>query len=830
MKILSLELYLYKRFSLNNTSYFKITLLDQLQLIVGTNGSGKSSLLYALSPLPANASDYAKEGYKYIEISHNNHTYSLRSTFSPKQSHSFIIDGRDELNKGGTASVQKELVQKHFGITANIHELLIGNSKFTNMSPAERRSWFTLMSDVNYDYAISVYQKLKERHRDTQGAIKVLNNRIVQESTKALSELDIMRLNENVVDINNVLSYLLDQRPNVASNLMVARTALTTNTDAIITSNVDIITLIKSLRKLTRDVDVNDLDTDTIDKQSQLLSYSSRLESLMHIATTKHQLAKNIQSSQVDDISRLDEDILKLEADIIHARSNIKTDLLFSDATSALSELANLLPDLTDIFSVIPMNADKSICRASHADLFNKINNDKNQLQALQSKVNKVYLEVQKQEHLLTHNETICPNCEYKWSRGYTATDHANLTKLHAATVTEIEQITLVISNDTARLGDMKDYFDLYSRYNNITKITTALRPLWDRLLASDIILVDPKSIPSILGGLYEDIKTMVYIDTLITQQSELNHIVSITKGNGVKSLTDLINDIQDTELEINDTKEKIDTLKNKVLLNNTTKEMLSRLQNQSNLLRDLLNTQNKLKEDNIDILKREAINALITDLNIKRSTIEHMVSASQIQIGVVATLNANLADLVIQEANLRLLVDGLSPVDGLIAQGMTGFINAYIGKMNKFISSVWQYPLVIQPCSMPDDKVIELDYKFPLSANGNTAVADVALGSTAMQDIIDLAFKLVAAHYLGLATYPVYLDELGKTFDLVHRQAVTSVISNITSTSDIEQVFMVSHYSDSYGSLKNSATTVLCPANIVIPKDAIVNQHVAMN
>lgn len=830
MKILSLELYLYKRFSLNNTSYFKITLLDQLQLIVGTNGSGKSSLLYALSPMPANANDYAKEGYKYIEISHNNHTYSLRSTFSPKQSHSFIIDGRDELNKGGTASVQKELVQKHFGITANIHELLIGNSKFTNMSPAERRSWFTLMSDVNYDYAISVYQKLKERHRDTQGAIKVLNNRIVQESTKALSELDVMRLNENVVDINNVLSYLLDQRPNVASNLMVARTALTTNTDAIITSNVDIITLIKSLRKLTRDVDINDLDADIIDKQSQLLSYNNRLESLMHIATTKHQLAKNIQSSQVDDISRLDEDILKLEADIIHARSNINTDLLFSDTTSALSELANLLPDLTDIFSVMPMNADKSICRASHTDLFNKINNDKNQLQALQSKVNKVYLEVQKQEHLLTHNETICPNCEYKWSRGYTATDHANLTKLHAATVTEIEQITLVISNDTARLSDMKDYFDLYSRYNNITKIATALRPLWDRLLASDIILVDPKSIPSILGGLYEDIKTMVYIDTLVTQQSELNHIVSITKGNGVKSLTDLINDIQDTELEINDTKEKIDTLKNKVLLNNTTKEMLSRLQHQSNLLSDLLNTQNKLKEDNLDILKREAINALITDLNIKRSTIEHMVSASQIQIGVVATLNANLADLVIQEANLRLLVDGLSPVDGLIAQGMTGFINAYIGKMNKFISSVWQYPLVIQPCAMPDDKVIELDYKFPLSANGNTAVADVALGSAAMQDIIDLAFKLVAAHYLGLATYPVYLDELGKTFDLVHRQAVTSVISNITSTSDIEQVFMVSHYSDSYGSLKNSTTTVLCPANIVIPKDAIVNQHVVMN
>ena len=72
MKITSLKLSGYRRFSLNNLTNFEITPTSNIQIVLGTNGSGKSSLLEALSPYPQAKSDFLKGGHKILEIEHNN--------------------------------------------------------------------------------------------------------------------------------------------------------------------------------------------------------------------------------------------------------------------------------------------------------------------------------------------------------------------------------------------------------------------------------------------------------------------------------------------------------------------------------------------------------------------------------------------------------------------------------------------------------------------------------------------------------------------------------------------------------------------------------------
>lgn len=62
MKITQLVLSGYKRLLLNNTHYLKLDFESIYQLVLGTNGSGKSSVLYELSPLPAQSSHYVKGG------------------------------------------------------------------------------------------------------------------------------------------------------------------------------------------------------------------------------------------------------------------------------------------------------------------------------------------------------------------------------------------------------------------------------------------------------------------------------------------------------------------------------------------------------------------------------------------------------------------------------------------------------------------------------------------------------------------------------------------------------------------------------------------------
>ena len=64
------------------------------------------------------------------------------------------------------------MIKQVFGYTPEIHQLLIGKELFTEMRPARRKEWMTLLADTDYDFALKVFAALKERLRDTTGALK----------------------------------------------------------------------------------------------------------------------------------------------------------------------------------------------------------------------------------------------------------------------------------------------------------------------------------------------------------------------------------------------------------------------------------------------------------------------------------------------------------------------------------------------------------------------------------------------------------------------------------------------------------------------------------
>ena len=111
--IKNIELLNYDRFFLNNISKIDYSPLSKLQLVLGSNGSGKSSLLAQLNPLPINKNDFREKGYKTITIEKDNNTYVLHSTL---QKNSFKCNDV-ELNVGGTKKVQLALIREYFLLT-----------------------------------------------------------------------------------------------------------------------------------------------------------------------------------------------------------------------------------------------------------------------------------------------------------------------------------------------------------------------------------------------------------------------------------------------------------------------------------------------------------------------------------------------------------------------------------------------------------------------------------------------------------------------------------------------------------------------------------------
>ncbi len=61
MKIQKLVLKHYKRLQLNQITEFTFIPKETIQIVIGTNGSGKSSVMAELSPLPPDPKDYLKE-------------------------------------------------------------------------------------------------------------------------------------------------------------------------------------------------------------------------------------------------------------------------------------------------------------------------------------------------------------------------------------------------------------------------------------------------------------------------------------------------------------------------------------------------------------------------------------------------------------------------------------------------------------------------------------------------------------------------------------------------------------------------------------------------
>ena len=204
MKICSLELKGYLRLSLSQIDFFRIEPQKDLQLILGTNGSGKSSILYEMFPLPANNTDFKTDGYKELIVNHNNITYRL---LSKNKTHSFTRN-EEELNPGGTITIQEELAYREFGINNKIRDLLLGHVKLSTMSVADRRYWFTEMCNTNYDYAIKVYNTFKDRLRDIQGSIKTNKRRLVSESFMENKDGEIRKLEREVEDFYTLVEEL----------------------------------------------------------------------------------------------------------------------------------------------------------------------------------------------------------------------------------------------------------------------------------------------------------------------------------------------------------------------------------------------------------------------------------------------------------------------------------------------------------------------------------------------------------------------------------------------------------------------------------------------
>ena len=287
-----------------------------------------------------------------------------------------------------------------------------------------------------------------------------------------------------------------------------------------------------------------------------------------------------------------------------------------------------------------------------------------------------------------------------------------------------------------------------------------------------------------------------------------------------VAKLKEQINTLEETLNRLYDErKESLDTLrsyKGKMMLASFVKETAQEAQT----------LQEKLKvwiTKDYEHMERSSISEFIRFLDSEIRNREEKLRQVASKVSEVIRLETMVKASEEKAKALKMALAALSPKEGLIAKGLTGFINHFTELMNTIIARIMTYEMKIVPIQ-PTDEDFELDFYLPISVAGEI-VDDIGETSKGQAEIINLAWRILYLKYKGLDGGILPLDEFGSNLDFKHRQRAFEAVRQILTITNFSQVLMVSHLSSTYDLMDGAGITLLCPSNVEIPAGVGCNE-----
>lgn len=793
-----------------------------------------------ISPLPGHSSNFAKDGSKITEWYLNGVKYRLESHFSSGgQKHYFWKDYTEHedqnvnLNPGGTLTVQRQLVKEYFGVDAETHALALGTEVFTNMSPIRRREWFTRMGENNYDYALGIFRKLKEKHRDVCGALKLAKFTLVEETAKRLKPEEIAQLRESLQGNKTQLSWAIRQMWN--EQLDVAQSE--SKFDAARTRFLD---TVKTLKKRLGEAqtwifgrDKESIEETLQELEKQLYAQQETIRRLTDEFLKTEELHTQLHAAGLEDVFSLKQTSKETTSRI----EELQKRLVYGDLLWKIADLAGFINVSSVIHSVetflrelaytLPKNKERAFSKKAEIAYREEHQLCLNEVKQTEAIVQKLTAVIKEHIHLRDHSKTQCPKCKHAFSQGFNQETLVQAEK-------EKESVEAQLTKLNEKTKSLQTLIEQNVAYGiQIAQFTQCLSPNYlhplRALIASEYLYSDPSGISQLFDQLNLDLALFVEIHELKEKQQSLEALSKNESSIQLNSASHLKKRMEEIQVEAESLTLGVRATESRIETYASMKECIEELL-------ALRSSAVQMEEQLIGAFKQRTIahlndmySRLICDLESTISKQESTLRAIDIREAYILEVEKDIQKYTQQEKAYGLLITSLSPTDGIIAESLHAFMDLFVRQMNQFIEKVWSYPLEIQGCRPENNESIELDYKFPFSVNNEKPLPDVAVGSRGMKEIFNLAFKMMAMQHLGLGQTPLFLDEFASSFDKEHRVVATHVINSLMNHQVFSQLFMVSHYEDSYTPLVDADICVLSDANVVVPVSERVNHHVVI-
>ena len=822
MRIKEIEIKDNTRLMIRGTTYIKLTFTDIHQLIIGTNGCGKSTIIQELTPLPPNGNDYIKNGYKKIVVEHDDKEYTLTSSYSVKAGkHSFVDNATgEELNEGGTQSVQRTLVQQVFKYDQSLHDVLTDQNKFTDMSPLQRRDWLTRISGTNLDYAIDLFNRLRRAHRDEEAVVKHLSNRLNKESDGLPTAEDLHDIQSRFESLDRLIKEFYAHR--VTENMPAAM-----EMERVVQTKVKEATDLATALLRHSDITTKGLfpSIEALSDARSRLSHQLEMDRrrMTELYNEHNEISGLLSQTQginnEEQLTEFNNRLLSIYAEIDMLKNKLVLIKECDNASVTYGRARGMSDILYHLSTELIDNTEGYFTKQKRDETQEGIDN-------LNLGLNNKTRELRNIEHNIAHIELTegvnCPQCNHSFRPGVSESDLPLLKNKHLEVEAQITQLQEKKKVLTDYMDEYNIYRDNYLKYNGVLNNNRDLGFLETHIRSIDLLTDSPKIIASRFATCLQDLDTLAKIEGHMPEVYKLE--AAIDKVNSVRSNGNY------TEERLNKIDNDIAILKvqgqsNEVLIKQydidyQTYSEFTRLYQSLNMkLDDLSRAMEYAYRSN----KKEAIETTITKVNTDLAHVSMQLNEARNKQSVINDITSQRDKTMLRANGFKALVSEINPTTGLIADYFKQFIDQFVEQMNIIINKVWEHNIELLPCDVNSDGIT---YKFPLRVNDKPyGPPDGAKGSNSQVSMINFAFKIVVMVYLGLDDYPLYLDELAPDLDEKHRINIISFVRSFIESGRCSQMFLVSHYASGYGAFVNAEVLVLDAENLLnVP--SVYNKH----
>ena len=804
---------------------------NNVVLLTGPNGSGKTSILSCLHPFPTNGNMDVRSdnpiivprenGYKEIHISDGDDLYVIQHFYTRNSDKhiikSYIQKNGVELNENGNVTSFKEIVEKELGLEQDYMKLTRLGSNVTNFIDMKRqeRKNFTGKIISEADIYLSYHKKIMADKNKVNIQINHTSDLIRRLQVDDLSELkkaqkslqhQIEDLTAKIEKENSELS-ILQYQLNDCGDIPAMR-------ERIQEKEKELKHIQKALARASEiKISISTLKSMIEEAKIAILKAKSALDTNVitrtGILNQLDSIANEIDSIRRE-IARIEDDqnVKDMEANIELLRETIRRRAKESGISGYVrpcskAEMEDLIKMLDKCMDILlstyelgkgPIQKAVSFFHTkTDIEKYTRENREKIKRNRMQSLCEQVYAEISKDIGLLgpdCKNPSGCRVYDF-YQRIYEYATQAPDKVIEDETF--LAYTKMAYNNIQTVLKYLRDYHDIFEKMPECIKDQFLMNTVLTHICNMEWIY-DKDIIFHELGLITDDELQDADLEELSRQKSML---AQYKKANSnieyfQNKLEELINSRTTLMGQLDEIKETINSLNREIAEKEASvsdyEDMVIAMEHEDEVETEFNDLKSKLTLASQLSLQIREKTSILNDLQFRKNKMSKTHQDNEFRIENYKRYKKDLDELSSKFTDLEYLARALSSREGIPLIFIQAYLKDIKDVANQLLDVVYDGDLHLEDFEITAD-----EFGIPYSTKGTT-VKDVIYASQGERSFISLALSF-ALTYKSISKYNIMLlDEIDATLDISNREKFLHVLEMQIDMIHAEQVFVISH------------------------------------